>query len=67
MELFIFPSAELSITMSNSFGLSISALLIFVMQEINGALFLKANYLSYASLFGFVTVVVPSATIYASL
>ena len=44
-----------------------SALSIFEMQEKNGALFLKANFLSYASLFGFITVIVPLTTIYASL
>ena len=44
-----------------------SVLLIFEIQETNGALFLKAHFLSYASLFGFVTVIVPLATIYASL
>ena len=37
------------------------------MQETNGALFLKANFLSYALLSGFVTVIVPFTTIYASL
>ena len=48
--------------------LSISALLIFVMQEINGALFLKVSFLSYASSsFGSVTAIVPLRTIYASL
>ena len=44
-----------------------SVLLIFKMQETNGALFLKANFLSYALLSGFVTVIVPFTTIYASL
>ena len=37
------------------------------MQLVNGALFLKANFLSYASLFGSVKVIFPSTTIYASL
>ena len=37
------------------------------MQETNGALFLKANFLSYASLSGFVTLIFRLATIYASL
>ena len=37
------------------------------MQEITGALFLKANFLSYASLFGSVTVIYPFTKIYASL
>ena len=44
-----------------------SVSLIFEMQEINGALFLKANFLSYALLFGFATTIVPLTTIYASL
>ena len=44
-----------------------SVLLIFEIQETNGALFLKAHFFSYASLFGFVTVIVPLTTIYASL
>ena len=44
-----------------------SVLLIFEMQETNGALFLKANFLSYASLIGFVTVMVLLITTYASL
>ena len=42
-----------------------SVLLIFEIQEINGALFLKANFLSYALLSGFVTIIVPLTTIYA--
>ena len=37
------------------------------MQLVNGALFLKANFLSYASLFKFVTVIFPLTAIYASL
>ena len=37
------------------------------MQLINGALFLKANFLSYASLSGAVTVIFPVTIIYASL
>ena len=37
------------------------------MQLVNGALFLKANYLSYASLSGFITIIFPLTTIYASL
>ena len=44
-----------------------SVLLIFVMQLLKGALFLKANFLSCALLFGLVTAIVPSATIYISL
>ena len=53
--------------MSKSSALSIRVLLIFEMQLIYGALFLKANFLSYASLFGFATVIFPSTRIYASL
>ena len=44
-----------------------SVLLIFEMQETNAALFSKANLLSYASLCGSVTVIVPLTTIHASL
>ena len=44
-----------------------SVLLISEMQETNGALFLKANFLSYALLSGFVTVIAPLTTMYASL
>ena len=54
-------------TMSKSSALSISVLLIFEMRLINGALFLSANFLSNASLFGFVTIIFPLTTIYASL
>ena len=53
--------------MPKSSALSISVLLIFEMQLVNGALFLKANFLSYASLSGFVTIIFPLTTIYASL
>ena len=53
--------------MSRSSALSMSVFLIFEMQETNGALFLKTNFLSYASLFGFVTVIVIFTTIYVSL
>ena len=42
-----------------------SVLLIFEMQEVSGVLLLRANFLSYALLFGSLTVSVPSATIYA--
>ena len=49
--------------MSKSSALSISV--IFAMQLINGALFLKANFLSYALLFALV--IFPLTTIYASL
>ena len=44
-----------------------SVLLIFEMQKINGALFLKANFLSYALLSEFVKSMVPFTTIYGSL
>ena len=57
----------IGITISKSSALSANALLIFVMQEINGALLLKANFLSYAILLGSVTLIVPLTTIYASL
>ena len=50
--------------MSKPSSLSISVLLIFEMQLRNGALFLGANFLSYALLFGFVTVIFPLTTIY---
>ena len=52
--------------MSKSSALSISVLLIFEMQLINGALFLKVNFLSYASLFHLKTVIIPFTTIYVS-
>ena len=51
---------------SKSSALSMNVLLIFEMQETNGVLFLKANFLPCALLFGFVTVIFPFATIYAS-
>ena len=44
-----------------------SVLISFEMQETNGALFLEANFLSYALSSGFVTVIVPLTIIYASL
>ena len=49
-----------------------SVLLIFEMQVVNGALFLKIYthifiIMSYALLSGFVTLIVPLTTIYASL
>ena len=50
--------------MSKSSALSMSVLLIFEMQLVNGALFLKPNFLSYASLSEFVTVIFPLTTIY---
>ena len=53
--------------MSKSFALSVSVLLIFEMLLMNGALSYGANFLSYASLFRSVTLIVPLATIYASL
>ena len=43
--------------MSKSSALTIRLLLIFEMQLVTGALILKANFLSYALLFGFVTVI----------
>ena len=52
-------------TMSKFSALSISVLLIFKMQLVNRALFLKAIFLSYALLFEFITVIFPLATIYA--
>ena len=39
--------------MSKSSAVSISVLLMLETQLINGALFLKSNFLSYAPLFGF--------------
>ena len=53
--------------MSESSALSMSVLLIFEIQEMNEALFLKATFLRYASLSGSVRVIVPLRTIYASL
>ena len=44
-----------------------SVLLILEVQETNGALFVKANFLSYPLLFGLLTVIVPLTTIHASL
>ena len=52
--------------MSKSSALSMNALLIFEMQETNSTLLFKVNYLSYESLSGSVTVIVPFITIYAS-
>ena len=46
---------------------SMSVLLIFKMQLVKGALFLKTNFLSYALLFGSVIVIVYLTTIYTSL
>ena len=53
-------------TMSKASALSISVLLIFEMQLVNRVLFLSAHFLSYASLSGFVTIIFPLTTIYAS-
>ena len=53
--------------MSKYSALSMNVLLIFKIQLVKGALFLKANHLSYALLFGSVIVIVPLAIIYASL
>ena len=44
-----------------------SALIILEMQETNGELFIKTIFLSYALLFGFVTVKVPFEIICKSL
>ena len=57
----------MSITVSKFSALSASVLLIFKIQLINCALFLKANVLSYGLLFGSITLTVPSTRIYASL
>ena len=53
--------------MSKSSALSMNVLLTFEMHVRNGALFLSVIFLSYALLFGFVTVIFPLTTIYASL
>ena len=53
-------------TISKSSALSIRVLLVFEMQLVNSALFLKANFLSYPSLSGFVTIIFPLTTIYAA-
>ena len=53
--------------MSKSSALSTSVLLIFEMELINGALFLKDNFLSYTALSGSAIVIAPLTTIYASL
>ena len=52
--------------MSRSSALLMSVLFIFEIQEVNGVLFLKANILSYRTLFGLVTVIYPFTTIYTS-
>ena len=57
----------IGITLSNSSALSISVLLIFVIQLVNGELLLKANFLSYVLPFGLSTVKIPLTTIYVSL
>ena len=41
--------------MPKSFAWSMSVLSIFEIQRVNGELFLKAIFLSYAALFGLVT------------
>ena len=61
----------MGITMSKSSAFSIKIPFIFEIQEINGALFFKASFLSsallLASLFTpFVTVIFPFTKIYAS-
>ena len=53
--------------MSKYSALSMSVLLIFTMQLVKSTLFLKDNFLSYALVFGSVTVISPLTTIYASL
>ena len=53
--------------MSKSSALSISVLLNFEMQEINGALFLKANFLTQFPSFGSATVIVSFTTTYTLL
>ena len=45
--------------MSKSSVLSMNVLLIFEIQPINGALLSKANFLSYALLFGLLTLIAP--------
>ena len=45
--------------MCRSCASSTKFVLILITQLINGALFLRANFLSYALLFGFVTVIFP--------
>ena len=52
--------------MSKSSALSMSALLIFEMEEKNGILLFNVNYLPYESFSGSATVIVPFTTIYAS-
>ena len=54
----------IGITISKSSALSMSVLLIFETQEINRALFLKANFLSYALLLGSAALTVPLTTTY---
>ena len=46
--------------MSESSAFSMSVFLTFVMQLLNGALFLKANFLPYALLFDLARAIVPS-------
>ena len=58
----------MGITMSIYSALSISVLLIFKMQLVKGALFLKPNFLLYALSFEYVTVISSLTTaIYALL
>ena len=54
----------IGIATAKSSALSISVLLIFKIQETNGALFLKANFLSHALLSGFATLTIPFTAIY---
>ena len=53
--------------MSKYSALSMSVLLIFKIQLVKSTLFLRANFLSYASLSKSALVIVPLTTIYASL
>ena len=57
----------IGITISKFSTLSMRVSLIFEMHLIKRALFLRANFLSYALLFGSVTVIVPLGRIHASL
>ena len=58
---------HVGVTMSKSFALSMSELLIFEMEEVNEVLFLKANFFLQFATFGSATVIVFLTTIYASL
>ena len=59
---------HIGITISRSFALSINALLIFDMRDINEALFLKVGFLFLLLLeLVPVTLIIPFTTVYASL